>query len=481
MEAEAMTLDGRFVLAEDDPAQRGQLAGFLRDLGAEVHEAADGRTALELVRHEHPDVVFTDLRMPGLDGHALLQEIMALNPEIRVVVVTAYGTVEGAVAALKEGACDYLTKPLDLDEVERVARRALEERHLRRENRELRRRLGEIESVPGLITAGGPMAEVLSTVARVARSTVSVLLLGESGTGKELVARAIHAAGPRAGRPFVAVSAAALSPTLLESELFGHERGAFTGADRARAGRFEAASGGTLFLDEVGDLPPEVQVKLLRVLQERAVERVGSNRPLPVDVRIVAATHRDLPAEVAAGRFREDLYYRLAVVTLELPPLRRRRSDVPLLVEHFIAKHAEAAGGGATAVSREAMDLLLRYDYPGNVRELENIVQRCLVLARGPRITTADLPATVREAASESSVSPPGEDTLPGRIAALERQAIEEALAAEGGHQTRAAERLGISERALRYKLAKLRGEPEERQVSTRAAADPTKSSEPTP
>jgi len=473
-----MNLEGRFVLAEDDPAQREQLAGFLRDLGAEVLEAGDGRAALELVRSRRPDVVLTDLRMPRLEGRELLREIVAFNPEIRVVVMTAYGTVEGAVAALKEGACDYLQKPLDLDEVERVARRALEERHLRRENRELRRRLGEIESIPGLVTAGGPMAEVLSTVVRVARSTVSVLLLGESGTGKELVARAIHSAGPRAGRPFVAVSAAALSPTLLESELFGHERGAFTGADRARAGRFETAAGGTLFLDEVGDLPHEVQVKLLRVLQERAIERVGSNRPLPVDVRIVAATHHDLPAEVAAHRFREDLYYRLAVVTIELPPLRRRRSDVPLLVEHFIEKHAEASGGEARAISREAMDLLVRYDYPGNVRELENIVQRCLVLARGLQITTDDLPPAVRLGGSELPGTAEAPDTLPGRLAALERQAIEEALEAENGHQTRAAERLGISERALRYKLAKLRGEPEGRGESTNAAEDSTRSSD---
>jgi len=474
-----MTLDGRFVVAEDDASQRSQLAGFLRDLGAEVHECADGVAALEAVRRVHPDVVITDLRMPGLDGRELLREIVALNPEIRTLLVTAYGTVEGAVACLKEGAYDYLLKPLDLGEVEEVARRALEERHLRRENRELKSRLGEIESLPGLVTAGGAMAEVLSTVARAARSSVSVLLLGESGTGKELVARALHAAGPRAARPFVAVGAAALSPTLLESELFGHERGAFTGAERARAGRFEAASGGTLFLDEVGDLPPEVQVKLLRVLQERTVERVGSNRPLPVDVRIVSATHRDLPAEVAAGRFREDLYYRLAVVTIELPPLRRRRSDIPLLVEHFVAKHAEASGGEARAFSREALDLLVRYDYPGNVRELENVVQRCLVLARGPRIGVGDLPPAVRLTAAAPEAAEAQSRTLPARLEALERAAIDEALEAERGNQTRAAARLGISERALRYKLSRLRREAGERQSSSDRNATSTSSSNP--
>jgi DNA-binding NtrC family response regulator len=459
-----MALEGRIVVAEDDENQRVLLAGFLRDLGAEVHEAADGTAALELVRRVNPDVLITDQRMPGMSGRALLGEVVAFNPEIRTVIVTAFGSIVGAVASLKEGACDYLTKPLDLEEVEQVVERALEERHLRRENQELRRRLGEIESVPGIVTAGGPMAEVLSTVSRVARSTVSVLLLGESGTGKELVARAIHEAGPRSGRPFVAVSAAALSPTLLESELFGHERGAFTGADRARVGRFEAASGGTLFLDEVGDVPPEVQAKLLRVLQERCVERVGSNRPIPVDVRILSATHRDLAAEVAGGRFREDLYYRLAVVTIELPPLRHRRSDVPLLVEHFFEKHSAVAGERAPTFSREAMDLLVRYDYPGNVRELENIVQRCLVMARGQQVTTADLPAAVRLAASESPLHAGGAGgTLPEQVAALEEAAIEEALTAENGHQTRAAKRLGISERALRYKLAKLRSAGEGR------------------
>jgi len=470
----ANELEGRLLVVEDDATQRALLAGFLRRLGAEVHEAADGRAALDLVSAVVPDLVFTDLRMPGLDGRQLLREISALNPEIRTVVVTAFGSVEGAVACLKEGACDYLLKPLDLDEVEQVARRALEERHLRRENRELKLRLGAIESVPGIVTAGGPMAEVLSTVARVARSSVSVLVLGESGTGKELVARAIHAAGARAPRPFVAVNAAALSPTLLESELFGHERGAFTGADRARAGRFEAAAGGTLFLDEVGDLPLEVQVKLLRALQEHAVERVGSNRPIPVDVRVIAATHRDLLGEVVAGRFREDLYYRLAVITIEIPPLRRRRSDVPLLVEHFVDKHADAAGGPARAFSREAMDCLIGYDFPGNVRELENLVQRALVLARGSLVTTADLPPAVRMSASERSAGDGDDAGLPARLAAVERQAIDEALRAEGGNQTRAARRLGISERALRYKLVRQRRTPAERRSPTKVAADST-------
>jgi DNA-binding NtrC family response regulator len=453
-----MKLDARILVVEDDPSQREMLSGFLRDLGAEVDEADGGRAALDAVRGRSPDVVVTDLRMPEMDGQLLLKEIRAVNPEIRVVVVTAYGTVEGAVHCLKDGAFHYLLKPLDLEEVEHVVRRALESHHLERENRDLKRRLGKIESVPGIVTAGGSMAEVLSTVSRVAASTVPVLLVGESGTGKELIARAIPAAGSRGGGPFIAVNGAALSPTLLESELFGHERGAFTGADRSRAGRFEAAAGGTLLLDEIGDLPADAQVKLLRVLQERTVERVGSHKPIPVDVRFIAATHRDLMAEVRARRFREDLYYRLAVVAIDIPPLRRRRADIPLLVDHFVAKHADDAGGARKTFSREAMDLLVRYDFPGNVRELENIVQRCLVLARGNQIGTGDLPPSVLGATGEEPTGDPGpEASLPARVAALEREAIEAALALEDGNQSRAAGRLGISERALRYKLAKIR------------------------
>jgi DNA-binding NtrC family response regulator len=454
-----MSLEGRILVVDDDAAQREMLAGFLRDLGSEVLEAEDGARALEATRQHNPDVVITDLRMPGMDGQRLLREIVALNPEIRTILVTAYGTIQGAVACLKDGAFDYLLKPLELEEVEHAVHRALEERHLRRENRELRLRLGRIESLPGIVTAGGKhMARVLSTVARVAPSAVPVLLLGESGTGKELLARAIHAASPRSAGRFVAVNAAALSATLLESELFGHERGAFTGAERTRIGRFEEASGGTLLLDEVGDLPAEVQIKLLRALQEQAVERVGSNRAIPVDVRVIAATHSDLPAEVAAGRFREDLYYRLAVVTIEVPPLRRRRADIPVLIEHFVAKHAPQAGVAEKTFSREALDLLVRYDFPGNVRELENIVQRCLVLARGDRVSSEELPSTVR-AAVTGAPAPDGEsaESLPARVAALEQEAIEEALAAEQGNQSRAAARLGISERALRYKRAKYR------------------------
>ena len=401
-----MQIEARLLVVDDDSGQREALAAFLRDLGAEVDEAGDGRQALSRIEDGQFDLVITDLRMPEMDGGELLRRVKQLNPEIGVVVVTAYGTVPGAVRCLRNGADDYLLKPLELDEVEHVVHRSLEGRHLRRENRELKRRLGRLESLPGIVTAGGPMAEVLSTTARVAAADVSVLILGESGTGKELVARAIHGASARGSAPFVAFNGAALPTTLFESELFGHERGAFTGADRTRRGRFEAAAGGTLFLDEIADLPAEVQVKLLRVLQERTIERVGSNRAVPVDVRIVAATHGDLPALVAEGRFREDLYYRLAVVSLEIPPLRRRRADIPLLVEHFLAKHRDTVPDPEKTFSREAMDLLVRYDFPGNVRELENIVQRSMVRSCRTRSSLTCTSSGRSHTSSRKSVEP---------------------------------------------------------------------------
>ena len=456
-----MSIQARILVVEDDRSQREELAGFLRDLGAEVREAEDGKAALKMVAAYSPDLCITDFRMPHMDGGELLEELHRVNPEIPVILVTAFGTVQGAVAALKKGATDYLLKPLDLCELEHLVRRALDERDLHRENRELKTRLARVESVPGIITAGGPMNEVLSLVSRVAGSTVSVLLQGESGTGKELIARAIHAAGDRADRPFMAVNASALSTHLLESELFGHEKGSFTGAESVRIGRFEAASGGTIFLDEIGDLPSEVQIKLLRVLQERTVERVGSNKPVPVDVRVVAATHRDLPSAIESGSFREDLFYRLAVVKIDLPPLRNRKADIPRLVDHFLHKHADCQGETVSSISREAMDLLIAYDYPGNVRELENIIQGGMVMARTDRILVEDLPVSILGSRLESGANgSPGPETLPGRLEQVEKEAIAEAMALENGVQSRAARRLGISERALRYKVVKYRLKP---------------------
>jgi len=449
-----MSLHARILVVDDDRSQREELAGFLRDLGAEVTEAGDGQEALEMVTRQAPDLCLSDVRMPRMDGTRLLEEIHRINPEVCVVLVTAFGTVRDAVACLKQGAADYLLKPLDLDEVEHLVIRLLEERRLQRENIDLKARLSRIESVPGIVSAGGAMNEVLSLVSRVSTSDVSVLVHGESGTGKELVARAIHGAGPRSAGPFVAVNAGALPGQLLESELFGHEKGAFTGAERAREGRFEAASGGTIFLDEIGDLPADVQVKLLRVLQERTVERVGSNTSLPVDVRVIAATHRNLQERIDQGGFREDLFYRLAVVTIDIPPLKIRKSDIPLLVDHFLLKHG--TGTAAHSISREAMDLLIAYDFPGNVRELENAVQHGLALARGSQLTAGDLPPAVLGSRHENGgFKQDGDDSLPGRVAGLEISAINEALVEAGGVQSRAARALGISERALRYKMSK--------------------------
>jgi two-component system NtrC family response regulator len=441
----------RILVVDDEPLQVELVAGFLGKHGYEVLQASDGATALERFRASSVDLVLTDQKMPGLSGLDLLHAARALNPEVAVILMTAYGTIEQAVAAIKAGASDYLTKPLNLDELLHRVGQALERRRLLRENRELRQALGERQRLEGIVGESGRMQEVLSLVRRVAPSDATVLVRGESGTGKELVARAIHAASGRADGPFVAVNCAALPETLLESELFGHEKGAFTGAHAARQGRFEAAHGGTIFLDEIGDLPTHVQVKLLRVLQERRIERLGANRPIAVDVRLVAATHRDLEAMVRAGTFRDDLYYRINVVTITLPPLRDRRDDIPPLLEKFLDRFARANGKTIRGLTREARDVLLRYDYPGNVRELENIVERAVVLARDEIIGIGDLPLGVKDAEKGG----PEARTMPAAVEGLEREMIREALARADGVQTRAADLLGISERVLRYKLRK--------------------------
>jgi two-component system NtrC family response regulator len=446
-----MTAAFRVLVVDDEPAQRELIAGFLRRQGFEVVTAADGAAALERFRAEPADAILTDQKMPGLSGLALLDAARAIDPEVAVIVMTAYGTIESAVTAMKGGAADYLTKPLNLEELRHRLARAREHRALRTENRELRAALQERHRVEGIVGESGAMQEVFSLVHRVAASDATVLIRGESGTGKELVAKAIHYASGRAGGPLVRVNCAALPETLLESELFGHEKGAFTGAHAARQGRFEAAHGGSLFLDEIGDLPLHLQVKLLRVLQEREIERLGSSRPIAVDVRLLAATHRDLEAAVRAGTFRDDLYYRINVVTITVPPLRERRADIPLLLDHFLARFARDNRKPVRGLTAEARDALLRYDYPGNVRELENLVERAVVLTRDDVIGVADLPLGVRAA------EPGGDEavTLPAATEGLERRLIREALAAADGVQTRAAEALGISERVLRYKLRK--------------------------
>jgi two-component system NtrC family response regulator len=441
----------RILVVDDEPAQRGLVAGFLVRRGFAVAEAAAADAALARFRQEPFDLVLTDQRMPGGSGLDVLAGVRAISPETAVIIMTAYGTIETAVGAIKGGAADYLAKPLNLDELLHRIEQVRERQRLLTENRELREALAERHRVEGIIGESGAMQEALSLVRRVAASDATVLIRGESGTGKELIAKAIHHASPRAAAPLVRVNCAALSETLLETELFGHEKGAFTGAVAARKGRFEVADGGTLFLDEIGDLPAHVQVKLLRVLQEREFERVGSSRPIRVDVRLLAATHRDLDAMVRDGRFRDDLYYRINVVTLTLPPLRERRADLPLLIDHFVRVFSEKNGKRIEGLTRAAREALLRYDYPGNVRELENLIERAVVLTRDEVIGSADLPLTLRDAPPE----PASGTGLEAAVEGLERRMIREALATAEGVQTRAAELLGISERVLRYKLRK--------------------------
>jgi DNA-binding NtrC family response regulator len=440
------------LVVDDELAQRAVLSGFLEKQGFDVTLAENGEKALELFRQESFDLVLTDQKMPNMSGLDLLVAIQAINPETAVIVMTAFGSIGVAVSSIKGGAIDYLTKPLNLDELCFRIRQVGERRRLFIENRELRETLQGRYSIEGIIGESGPMLDVLSLVRRVAPSEATVLIRGESGTGKELIANAIHFGSQRAGGPLVKVNCAALPETLLESELFGHEKGAYTGAVTSRQGRFELANAGTIFLDEIGDLPLHLQAKLLRVLQEREYEKVGSSRPVKVNVRILAASHRPLEALIKAGQLREDLYYRLNVVTILIPPLRERRSDLSLLIEHFLRRFAEKNGKTIRGLTHEARDTLLRYDYPGNVRELENLIERAVVLTRDDVISSGDLPLIVQE---PEIADGDRETNLEVAVEALERRMIRDTLARSDGVQIRAAKLLGISERGLRYKLIK--------------------------
>jgi len=443
----------RILVVDDEPAQREMISGFLKKQAFDVVVAETGARALELFRQDSIDLILTDQKMPHLSGLDLLQAVRAINPETPVILMTAFGSIEAAVSAIQRGATDYLTKPLNLDELLYRIRQVSDRYRIIAENRELREALGERHRIEGIIGESGQMLEVLSLVRRVAPSEATVLIRGESGTGKELIAKAIHFASSRASGPLVKVNCAALPETLLESELFGHEKGAFTGALTSRQGRFELADGGTIFLDEIGDLPLHLQAKLLRVLQEREYERVGSSRPINVNVRILAASHRPLEALLKAGQLREDLYYRLNVVPIFLPPLRERRSDLSLLIEYFLRRFAEKNGKTIRGLTPEGRDILLRYDYPVNVRELENIIERAVVLTRDDVIASGDLPLTVQEPETVADRDP--QTNLTAAVEALDRRMIRDALAKSDGVQTRAAELLGMGERALRYKLIK--------------------------
>ncbi len=444
------------LIVDDEAAQREVLAGYLRKKGYDVRQASSAQEALTVLAGAVIDIVLTDYKMPGGTGAELLHDVKARSPETTVVLMTAFGTIEGAVSALRSGAYDYLTKPIDLEDLDLLLQRIGERKQLISENQLLREQLKEKYSLKGIVSQSSAMELVLNTAGRVAASAAPVLIRGESGTGKELLAKAVHFASPRANGPFIAVNCAALNENLLESEMFGHEKGAFTGADRQRKGRFELAHGGTLFLDEIGDLPSATQVKLLRVLQERQFERVGGSETITADVRLIAATNRALETLIAEKTFREDLYYRINVVSIEIPPLRKRREDIPVLVEHFLEHYAKANERPKPTFTKEAWDAMLRHDYPGNIRELENTIQRAVILARDNLISSDELPLALQTHRSEGTLSgSSGSMKLPDQVERLEKQLIFDALQKHANNQSRAAEELGISERNLRYRLKK--------------------------
>jgi two-component system response regulator FlrC len=435
------------LIVEDDPDLREALSDTLQLAGYDVRVAGDGAAALEVVAAEPVGLVVSDVQMQPMDGHALLRQIKASHPEIPVLLMTAYGMIERAVEAMRDGACNYLTKPFEADKLlAEVARFML---------------TSPAEEGGEVIAEDAMSREMLALARRVAASSTTVLVTGESGVGKEVMARYLHRHSPRAGKPFVAINCAAIPDNLLESTLFGFEKGAFTGAASSQAGKFEQADGGTLLLDEISEMPLALQAKLLRVLQEREVERVGGKGPIRVDVRIIATSNRDMAAEVAAGRFREDLFYRLNVFPLHLPPLRERRQDIVPLARHILARLARDAGRHGLAFSPEAELQLTQYAWPGNIRELENVIQRAMILAAGSVIEPAHLHLPAAKIAG-SAAGPTGAATQaaqPTDIKSLERQHIMDALAAVGGSRKLAAERLGMSERTLRYKLARYREE----------------------
>jgi len=464
----------RVLVADDEPAIRFVLRETLEEQGFEVAEADSGDAALRALAAEPFDVAFLDIRMPGPSGLEVLDQVRATGSDTAVVIITAQSTFENAVEAMKRGALDYLVKPFGMQEILALVEKARRARRLEHEVKELRREVARTAPGERLVGGSPAMLEIFKTIGKVAASSVAVLVTGESGTGKELVARAIHNASPRATGPFVAVNAAAIPRELLESELFGHERGAFTGAVQARAGRFRDAHGGTLFLDEIGDMPVELQAKLLRVLQSGEVQAVGARQTERVDVRIVAATHRDIEAAVAAGTMREDLVYRLRVVPIHVPALRDRPGDIPVLAEHFVARYAEELATGPRYLAAETLERLRSHDWPGNVRELENAIKRALVLASGEVLAPEDfgfldrpeaapgedeggLEAVVaREAEALLAASQSEGEVYPGVLERVERTLVETALRATEGNQIRAAARLGINRNTLRKKITEL-------------------------
>jgi two-component system response regulator PilR (NtrC family) len=448
----------RLLVVDDEQSMREWLTIALSQDGFEVETAGTGEDALKVLERTPVHLALVDLRMPGLDGLETLRRVKQLDEAVSVVIMTAYATAETAVQALKEGAYDYIIKPFKVDELRHLVQKALEERRLRGENLRLRDEIERRYHFGNLIGKSPKMQEVFSTIGRLGDSKATVLVTGESGTGKELVAKAIHFNSSRKDRAFVAVNCGAIPHELMESELFGHIKGAFTGAVAAKQGLFEAADGGTLFLDEVTELPLHLQVKLLRVLEDPEVRPVGGVKPVRVDVRIVAATNRDVTQAIAAKTFREDLFYRLNVISLRIPPLRERREDVPLLVSHFLQKFASASGGIAKLISPDALSALERYPWPGNVRELEHVIERAVTLEPGPVLRVESLPESVHETATPDfgGIQLPDEGLdLDALMERIERDLLRQALRRADGIQSRAAQLLRTSFRSFRYRLQK--------------------------
>jgi two-component system NtrC family response regulator len=445
------------LIVDDEKNYLVVLDALLAPEGYEILTAKNAQDAMKVAREADIDLIITDMRMPGMSGMEFLEECKRTKPEVPVIMMTAYGTIELAVEAMKKHAYDYITKPFQNEQLKLTVRKALEKSRLVKENRLLSEALSDRFRHANLIGKSRPMQKIFDLIDKVSQSKASVLITGASGTGKELIAKAIHYGGPKKERPFVSINCGALTETLLESEMFGHERGAFTGAVAMKKGRFELADGGTLFLDEVGEMSPALQVKLLRVLQEMEFERVGGTRTIKVDVRVLAASNRNLKANVTEGLFREDLYYRLNVIHIEVPPLRERIDDIPILVKHFIEKYTKDEGGKGIRLSPEVWKAFYRYPWPGNVRELENVIERALVLHSGDTIAADDLPPELKEEKAEFDVDRFVPPSLPltEALEKIEERLIRRALALCNNVQARAADMLGITKSHIQHKMKK--------------------------
>ncbi len=449
--------DIKLLIVDDEQSQADALAGFFKKRGFAVFTAYNLNDVKNVLESEAVDICLSDLKLKDTTGAEVLSLVKQKNPHTPVVIMTAYGSVDDAVGLMKEGAFDFIQKPIDLKELTAIISKAEDNCYLVSENTKLKEELACSTSFDNIISHSKAMEQVLNTAARVAPSKAGVLIRGESGTGKELIAKAIHLNSPRKDKPFIVVNCAAMPDTLFESELFGHEKGSFTGAVKQRIGKFEEANGGTLFIDEAGDIPPQIQVKLLRAIQFGEIQRLGSNEVIKPDVRIIAATNRDLEKMISEGDFREDLYYRFNIVTIKLPALRERKEDVPYLIDHFIKSFSEINGKSVSSISKEALAELINYSFPGNIRELENIIQRAVVLSRDNMVKLQDLPEEIKGHSRTESVDCDhlSLGNLNQKVENLEKALINKALSESGGNQVKAAELLEISERTLRYKISK--------------------------